>query len=244
MTTISSVIIEGSDFLPMRADPGEESLSVSVNPNMDQTQTGSESVVFVGISDKEIKGNDNAVEKDRNFRTPRRQKTLEPLIPCCTVIPMSSMRRQKSRIQQKLVTGYQDLQGNNFAEIAVLNHKRSDIDETFVYTPRMFFDTTISAVFKDTPQDEYLDSLRFTDETRGSSYQDRNNTSWYYYCHSTGKYSTCHDEYNYKDNVTAKIGYKALAAYTVDFRQLGVGIKTTMQPIRTICMRDGGSRVF
>ena len=29
---------------------------------MDQTQTGSESVVFVGISDKEIKDNDNAVE--------------------------------------------------------------------------------------------------------------------------------------------------------------------------------------
>jgi len=60
MTTISSVIIEGSDFLPMRA--GQEDESLSVNPIMDQTQTGSESVVFVGISDKEIKDNDNAVE--------------------------------------------------------------------------------------------------------------------------------------------------------------------------------------
>ena len=58
MTTISSVIIEGSDFLPMRA--GQEDESLSVNPIMDQTQTGSESVVFVGISDKEIKDNDNA----------------------------------------------------------------------------------------------------------------------------------------------------------------------------------------
>lgn len=221
MTTISSVIIEGSDFLPMRADPGEESLSVSVNPNMDQTQTGSESVVFVGISDKEIKGNDNAVEgqKLQNAQKTENIGTFDTLLYSHTYEQYEEAEKQDTT---KLVTGYQDLQGNNFAEIAVLNHKRSDIDETFVYTPRMFFDTTISAVFKDTPQDEYLDSLRFTDETRGSSYQDRNNTSWYYYCHSTGKYSTCHDEYNYKDNVTAKIGYKALAAYTVDFRQLGV----------------------
>lgn len=97
-----------------------------------------------------------------------------------------------------------------------------------MYTPKLFFDTTISAVFKDSAKG------RFTDETipmyqnlaTGGKEDDPayNGTGNYF---TTGNRNNLNYQsayryaYCYKDNLLSTLGYKSLAAYTVDFRQLG-----------------------
>ena len=228
MSEISRIIVEGSDFKAMRS---EDKSSEAYVPSNDQT-TGEdtesskapESIVFVGISDKEIKG-----ESDQ------RHALKDPLAKTTTTentgefnAYLYSHTYDQWADTNKNVTGTQDVKGNNFAMIADDNHRRSHTQSKLMYTPKLFFDTTISAVFKDSAEG------RFTDETI-PMYQNlatggkEDNPAY----NGTGNYFTTGNRNNlnyqsayryaycYKDNLLSTLGYKSLAAYTVDFRQLG-----------------------
>lgn len=91
----------------------------------------------------------------------------------------------------------------------------------------MFFDTTISAVFRDqsTPTAPLRTLYRFNDETIGNYFdQNENGNRWgnryFYDCTGHGRWGRCW-EFLFRDNLFATLGYKSLASYTVDFRQLG-----------------------
>ena len=205
MSTVSQVLVEGSDFLPMRnpeykADA--EKWNTTRVVNTDQTTDKAETIVFVGISDTKIEN----VQEIESARETRNQGSFD------TYLYGHTYEQWKSAYELLAAKpdGVQDEAGNNFEEVATMDHRRNDTDAAYIKTPQMYFDTTISAVFRDhlTGSEAAAGDWRFTDETTGN-YQNRDDQLWAYYPH-------------YMDNNWLTVGYKSLASYTVDFRQLGI----------------------
>ena len=210
MPTVSQVLVEGSDFLPMRNPEYKADHDKWVGTheiNTDQGTDQAETIVFVGISDTEIINAQDigGAKETRNqgyFHTYLYGHTYEQWKEAC-------------KLAAEQPHGKQDEDGNNFDRVATMDHRRSDTDATYIKTPQMYFDTTISAVFRDklTDSEKSAGDYRFTDETTGS-YQNRDAYNWSSYP-------------KYMDNNWLTVGYKSLAGYTVDFRQLGTSLAGT-----------------
>ncbi|MCD7906452.1 MAG: hypothetical protein LUH04_01910, partial [Clostridium sp.] len=205
MPTISQVLVEGSDFLPMRNpdySAGAANWDVSREVVTDQTEGKAETIVFVGISDTEIKN----VQEITEANITKNQGSFDAYLYGHTYEQWKAAYEMLPR----KADGAQDTAGNNFEEVASMDHRRNDLDETYIRTPQMYFDTTISAVFRDhlVGSEAGAGDWRFTDETTGN-YQNRDSYRWAYYP-------------SYMDNNWLTVGYKSLASYTVDFRQLGI----------------------
>lgn len=188
MKNVGKVEIYGSDFLPQRT---------SVN-SQNKPARDSQAVVFVGISDKEPTGNtstNSTITDTATTQTTNRGEFQTYLYG----------HTEEQVIAGTPVTGEQD-GVNNFAEAASAQHRRQDTDVTYIKTPKLAFDTTISAVFKDGTE-----SRRFTDETISDAVVRRGN--WNNWPHNP-------PNEGYKDNNVLTIGNKSLAGFTVDFRQL------------------------
>ncbi len=210
MPTVSQVLVEGSDFLPMRNPEYKADHDKWVGTheiNTDQGTDQAETIVFVGISNTEIINAQDigGAKETRNqgyFHTYLYGHTYEQWKEAC-------------KLAAEQPHGKQDEDGNNFDRVATMDHRRSDTDATYIKTPQMYFDTTISAVFRDklTDSEKSAGDYRFTDETTGS-YQNRDAYNWSSYP-------------KYMDNNWLTVGYKSLAGYTVDFRQLGTSLAGT-----------------
>ena len=111
--------------------------------DIDQESQDTESIVFVGISDKAIEETAAAIDDEAatvntgSFDTYLYSHTYEQI------------EASRQLVSAPKPSGEQDEAGNNFAEVANDDHKRNDTDRTYIKTPKLFFDTTISAVFRD-----------------------------------------------------------------------------------------------
>lgn len=229
LSEISQIIVEGSDFKAMRSDENKETARTSYSINNKQDADGAESIIFVGISDKEIKGETDQINSitdlDENGNVKAGTTTTENVGVFNAYLYSHTYDQWKD--ENKTLSGTQDQKDNNFAQIADDNHRRSDTQSKLLFTPKLFFDTTISAVFKDS------NVGRFTDETlpmyqnleTGGTDPTYNGVGDYYIGGDRSK-RPWSNKYHapaafYKDNLLSTLGYKSLAAYTVDFRQLG-----------------------
>ena len=124
MSTVSQVLVEGSDFLPMRnpeykADA--EKWNTTHVVNTDQTTDKAETIVFVGISDTKIEN----VQEIESARETRNQGSFD------TYLYGHTYEQWKSAYELLAAKpdGVQDEAGNNFEEVATMDHRRNDTDQ-------------------------------------------------------------------------------------------------------------------
>ncbi|WP_159456415.1 hypothetical protein, partial [Intestinibacillus massiliensis] len=214
LANIGKAEIYGSDFLPMRKDDpkafteeispkkGKDAWALAVRPDQ-----AAESVVFVGLSDRPISttvgaaGNRAITSETSTVVT----GTFETLLYGHGFAQLDIAQSGAPGT----VTGVQDGE-NNFADIAREEHVRGDTDKAWAYTPKLYFDTTMSAAFSEDAKGISPADYRYVDETMPNNIN-RDSTD---YC-----WDSQYTHAPYLDNHTLTVGYKSLAAYTVDFRQ-------------------------
>ena len=221
MPNIGKIEVWGSDFLAGRTAPN----TAVGRPLESQTQSHTQSILFVGINDEEPVGTSNNSHIHNGDTT----YTLNQGVFCAYLYGHTD--QQVADTNDKLTGGQDDKKGNNFKDVATEKHQRSEWDCSYVKTPKLYFDTTISAVFKEDTQrwDEQINNSntgnggandrRFTDETLGEAVT-RDNTA------TTGGNPPIYKPYSnhwhndqYLDNQVLDVGNKALTGFTVDFRQ-------------------------
>ncbi len=249
MRNIGKIVVEGSDFLPMR-NPDYSLDGDDAKKDTSVTPSANEAIMLVGISDEK----DNSTESANYQSNP--SLSVRTYIQSGFATWLYSHSYADFQNPDKEVTGEQDGE-NNFEDVATEKHQRSNRANSYIYPTNLYFDTTISAVFKDdgyiwkdvetlpVPMADTVHSLdkRFSDETIGQNVirdartGGQNKYIWLDltpHCdgHSSSGWCTHYDHDDtypyqhhnvrqyYMDNELLTLGYKAMGSYTVDFRQL------------------------